>query len=503
MSVLAAEARGDLRLESVRSVGRRGEAGFSGEVVPVRFWLGVLVAVGVVLAVGATLLGTGVVRLGGGSSAGVEVRVQPVERGELVEVVSAPGQVEPRTRVQISARISARIAELPFGEGARVRGPKAGELGGGEDEAGSVLVRLDATDLAASLRAAEARYAAQQASLDVASVRLSARRADLEATRVLLADAERELNRQRKLLATSDVSQAAVDAAETRYDQLLKQVMSLQRSLEADEANLRVLRHELEAAAAQIEQARENLSYAVIRSPIDGTVTRVNARVGELVVTGTMNNPGTVILEVADLSRMLVVARVDESAIANVAVGQRATARSTAYPGRAFTGVVQSVALAKTTPAQAAQRGEPSDGVAYYRTEILLDEGQEVLSGVSADVEISVRRHENVLRVPSQAVLGRKVDELPEAALASATVDRTRTIATVVFLMKDGKAEVRPVRVGPSDLTHTRIDAGLEEGEQVIVGPYKALESLKHGDAVRVAETGSGTGGAGTASAGP
>ncbi|MFN4244225.1 MAG: efflux RND transporter periplasmic adaptor subunit [Tepidisphaerales bacterium] len=467
-----------------------------------RFWLGVLVAVGIVLAVGATLLGTGAVRLGGGSSAGVEVRVQPVERGELVEVVSAPGQVEPRTRVQISARISARIAELPYAEGARVHGPRAEELGGGE-EGGSVLVRLDATDLAASLRAAEARYAAQQASLDVASVRLSARRADLEATRVLLADAERELNRQRKLLATSDVSQAAVDAAETRYDQLLKQAMSLQRSLEADEANLRVLRHELEAAAAQIEQARENLSYAVIRSPIDGTVTRVNARVGELVVTGTMNNPGTVILEVADLSRMLVVARVDESAIANVAVGQRATARSTAYPGRAFTGVVQSVALAKTTPAQAAQRGEPSDGVAYYRTEILLDEGQEVLSGVSADVEISVRRHENVLRVPSQAVLGRKVDELPEAALASATVDRTRTIATVVFLMKDGKAEVRPVKVGPSDLTHTRIDAGLEEGELVIVGPYKALEGLKHGDAVRLAETASGTGEAGTPSAGP
>lgn len=482
-----------------------------------RIWVGLTAAAVVLGAVAALLVGTGRVRFWAGGSEGAEVRVRAAEQGELVEVVSAPGQVEPRTRVQISARISARISELPYAEGARVRGPRAmGEGTAGadagaaqavqgrdrgddsDDAAGSVLVRLDATDLAASLRAAEARYAAQQASLDVASVRLTARRADLEATRVLLADAERELQRQRKLLVTSDVAQSVVDAAETRVAQLTKQVTSLERSLEADEANLRVMRHELEAAAAQIEQARENLSYAVIRSPIDGTVTRVNARVGELVVTGTMNNPGTVILEVADLSRMLVVARVDESAIANVRVGQRATARSTAYPGREFTGVVQSVALAKTTPAQAAQRGEPSDGVAYYRTEILLDEGQEVLSGVSADVEISVRRHENVLRVPSQAVLGRKIDELPDTAAGTATVDRTRTIVTVVYLLKDGKAEVRPVRVGPSDLTHTRIDAGLEAGELVIVGPYKALEGLKHGEPVRVvsAEPPVGAGGA-------
>jgi HlyD family secretion protein len=425
---------------------------------------------------------TGVISAGGAGADGVEVRTEEVHRGDLGEVVSAPGQIEPRTRVQISARISARIAELPFAEGATVT---AGSPAEGKEP--SVLVRLDASDLAAQLKAAEARYAAQSAAREVAEVRIRARQADIDASKVLLADAERDLSRQLALLKTSDVSQVTVDSAQTKFDQASKQIASAERSLEADKANLRVLTHELEAAAAQIEQAKENLSYAVITSPIDGTVTRVNAKVGELVVTGTMNNAGTVIMEVADLSRMLVVARVDESTIAGVKVGQRATARSSAYPGRVFRGVVQSVALSKTTPQQAQQRGEPTDGVPFFKTEILLDEGTNVLSGVTADVEIETQRHVNVVKVPSQAILGRKVDELPQDVASKATVDRTRTIATVVYLLKGGKAEVRPVKVGPSDLTHTIVLEGVEPGEVVISGPYKALEGLKHGDAVKIA----------------
>jgi len=419
---------------------------------------------------------------GGGGQEGVEVRTEVVARGDLGEVVSAPGQVEPRTRVQISARISARIAELPYSEGQVV---SAGDVGTGV--AGSTLLRLDASDLAAQLKATEARFAAQRASLEVAEVRIRARQADLQASTVMMVDAERDLARQTGLLKTLDVSQVTVDAAQVRFDQMSNQIASSERTLEADRANLGVLGHELEAAAAQIEQARESLSYAVITSPIDGTVTRVNAKVGELVVTGTMNNAGTVIMEVADLSRMLVVARVDEASIAGVKAGQRATARSSAYPGREFSGVVQSVALSKTTPAQAQQRGEPTDGVAFFKTEILLDEGSEVLSGVTADVEIETRRHAGVLKVPSQAIMGRKIDELPAEVAGNATVDRTRTIATVVYVLKGGKAAVRAVKVGASDLTHTMVTAGLEEGDVVVVGPYKVLEGLEEGDAVKMA----------------
>lgn len=448
------------------------------------FWAVAVTAVLVGGAAGAVAFfaGKSAGKAGWGADEAVSVRAEKVVRGDLVEVVSAPGQTEPRTRVQISARIAARIIDLPLKEGERARK-------GEGDKPGSVLVRLDASDLEANLKATEARFAAQKAGLAVAQVRLKSRALDLEAAQVLLEDAERDLARQEGLLKTGDVSQVTVDAARVRAEQQQNQMASLKRSLEADESNLEVLRYGIQAGEAEIAQAKEQLSYAVIHSPIDGTVTRVNAKEGELVVTGTMNNAGTVILEVADLSRMLVIARVDESAIAQVRTGQRATARSTAYPGKVFTGVVQTVALSKTTPSQASARGEPSDGQPHFKVEVLLDEGQEVLAGISADVEIEVRTHTKAVKVPSQAIMGKPVDELPSEALSrgDVTVDRARSIATVVYVIKpDNTADVRPVRMGASDLTHTIIDAGVAEGETVVTGPYKALEAMTQGRKVKL-----------------
>src|SRR5213078_5154786 len=125
-----------------------------------------------------------------------------------------------------------------------------------------------------------------------------------------------------------------------------------------------VMQHNLDAAEAEIARAKDNLSYTVITSPIDGVVTKLNAEVGELVVTGTMNNPGTVIMEVADLSTMLFKARVDESTVASVKIGQHAIVRVPAYKDREFHGTVTTVALANT---------EEKDGTKYFKTEVLLD----------------------------------------------------------------------------------------------------------------------------------
>jgi HlyD family secretion protein len=411
----------------------------------------------------------------------VEVRVEETSRGDLVEFVTAPGQSVPLMKVQISSRIAARVLELPFKEGDRV-------TRGGNGRPPSMLVKLDSSELEARLTQAEARYAAQQSSLEVAEVRIQARESEIASAQVQFDDAARDLGRQKSLLATGDVSQVVVDAAQVKFDQLRNQLEGATRGLQADRGNLAVLRHELTAAEAQISQVREELGYAVITSPIEGTVTRVNAEAGELAVTGTMNNAGTVIMEVSDLSRMLIEARVDESAIASVRVGQRAVARSIAYPGKEFRGTVKTVALSKTTAAEAASRGRGGgDGQAYFETQILLDEGQEILAGVSADVEIEVLRHKGVLRVPSQAIMGRSTDELPEVARARPEVDATRTVTAVVFVKNGRKAVLRPVRIGAADLTHTIIESGLEEGETIVTGPYKALEGMQHDAVIKLA----------------
>ncbi len=403
------------------------------------------------------------------------VTVQRPERGDLTEVVSARAEVEPKTSVNISARVSARTEALPYEEGDRVT---KGDPDAEPPIEPSVLVQLDATDLEAALRAVEARRAGQEAHIEVERARIAGQRARIEGLRASLLEAELNLERQEKLLETGDISEATCDLALCRAQELDAQLESAMYSLEASETNLVVLGYNLEAADAEIERARDRLTYTTITSPIDGVVTRVVAEVGETVIPGTMNNPGTVIMQVADLSRMLLVAQVDETDIGRVEVGQQATAKIHASPDEEFEGVVDSIALTHDVG---------WGGVKYYKTEILLKlEGRHVYSGSTADVDIETRYHKDILKVPSQTVLERLVDELPRGVRENnPNVDKSKTYAPVVYRLIDGEAVVTPVKIGPSDETHTLILSGIAEDDLIIAGPYKVLEGIKHEQKVK------------------
>jgi len=431
----------------------------------------------VVLLVVAGLLVAGYVvrgRLKKGRSA-TTVRVEAVERGTLTEFVSAPGEIEPRTKVEISAKVSARIVELPCKEGDRVT---AGDPNADLPIPPSILVKLDSRDLESQLRSAKAAYAAQAAQKEVEKARIASQQATLTGLEASLAQAQTDLRRQEALLRTKDIAQADYDQAKLRLDDLTAQLAAARHTLEAAELNLTVLEHNLEAADACIEQAQEALSYTTITSPIDGVVTRINAEVGEVVIFGTMNNPGTVIMEVGDLAQMLVVAQVDEADVGKLAVGQAAVVHIDAYPDREFSGRVHSIALAHTLSFTRTK---------YYETEILLDPSDIRLhTGLTANVDIETRTHENVLKAPTQAVLGRDIDALPlEIRDKNPLVDTTKTFATVVYRFENGKALATPVKIGRSDLSHTIILEGLSDGEKIIVGPFKVLDGLKHNQAVK------------------
>ncbi len=233
----------------------------------------------------------------GASSKPTIVRIEKAQRGELIEFVSAPGEIEPRVYVKISAKVSARITELPYEEGDIVTG---GNTEANPPVPASVLLRLDDKDLQSRLLSAEANYAAQEAQLEVENARISSQQANLIGLDASLKQAQRDLERQKGLLESQDISQATFDQSKLKFDELKSRYNSTKHTLDAAELNLVVLRHNLEAAGANVTQAKEALSYTTITSPIDGVVTRINAEVGEVVIYGTMNNPGTVILEVAD-----------------------------------------------------------------------------------------------------------------------------------------------------------------------------------------------------------
>ena len=411
------------------------------------------------------------------------VRIEPVERGDLDEFVTAPGDIQAKTKVSISAKISAQVEALPFEEGDRVT---KGDPNADPPVPPSVLVKLDDTDLQARLRAARARRAGQQASLAVAKSQLKASDATSQSMQFQLDEADRELGRQTSLFESKDVSRKAVDDAQSMRDQLTAQLSALKEGLNADELNLKVLEAQIQAADAEIDQAEDELEYTTIVSPIDGVITSLAAEVGEIVVTGTMNNAGTVIMTVADLSQMIVEAQVDETDITQVKVGQKALIRAAAYGERVLHGTVRSVALSKEQEQGAS--GSSGQTSRYYICEVLLDPAEtsnvRVFSGLTADVQILTRENKNVVRVPSQAVVGRRVAELPPDLQSAPEVRREKEFTTVVFRVDNGVARVVPVEVGASDLQMTVITSGLEPGTPVITGPYKVLEEVRDGQAV-------------------
>ena len=403
------------------------------------------------------------------------VRIENAQRSELIEFVSAPGEIEPKTNVEISAKVSARIIELPYDEGDIVT---RGDPNANPPVPASVLVRLDAKDLETRLASAEAGRAAQVASIEVDKARIAGQKASLAGLAASLKQAERDLERQKGLLESKDIAQAAFDQTQATYDELKSQYEASKYSLQSAELNLVVLQHNLEVADAGIAQAREALSHMTISSPIDGVITRLEAEVGEMVIMGTMNNPGTVIMVVGDLSQMLLVAQVDEADVGKIEVGQKATIKVQAFPDDEFKGLIDTIALTHRLS---------STGTKYFRTEILLQgDVAKLYSGLTAHVDIETTKHENVLNLPSQAVLGAEIDSLPlKIRENSPEVDTAKTYAPVVYRYIDGKAVVTPVKIGQSNLTNTIIKSGITEEDKIVVGPYKVLESIKHNQIIQ------------------
>ncbi len=416
----------------------------------------IAILVGVVIAIfgGRDIFGA---FMGWRASDGLESRTTAVREGSLSESVSAPGFVEPVSKVDISAQISARVMALPLREGDAV---KKGEL----------VVQLDDRNLKAVLASTTARRDGEQA-------RLQAERARIEGPKQSLENAKRNLERQRKLFETGDVSRQALEDAMVRVQEIEAAVLGSQKNIGALESSLA-------ASEAEIERVREEVSYATIRAPIDGTITRLNAEVGELVVVGTMNNAGTVIMTIADLGRMRVRAQVAEADIAKVLEGQPAEIFINAFSGRTFRGVVEEVALQRTSLGQGSA-GSATQGSGTFKVDVSLDaEGTRIFSGLAANVDIAIKEHRGML-VPTQAIVERKRDDLPTALAESPIFEGSQRVVAIVFREEDGVAVATPVRLGSSSLTETIVEMGLSAGQSVVVGPYKTLEQLKGGEKLR------------------
>jgi HlyD family secretion protein len=223
-------------------------------------------------------------------------------------------------------------------------------------------------------------------------------------------------------------------------------------------------------ARAQYSEAQDRYEKTSIRSPISGTVVQVNVEEGETVIVGTMNNVGTVIMVVADMSNMQANIEVDETDVVELEPGLAAEVQVDALPDTTLTGRVTKVGYMPVQDLMSGVEGEGTD----FEVEVTIDSTvSELRPGMTASVDIVTARLDSVLVIPIQA-MGRREFEGEEQE--------------TVFVVEDGKARLRPVKTGTSSDTEIEVVGGLEQGEQVITGPYKVLSKLTDGRRVNPEE---------------
>jgi HlyD family secretion protein len=419
-------------------------------------WIG-LGGLVVVLLIVANLM-----RSKGGKVESVQLAKVRVE--DVTSRVKAPGKIEPKTQVKISADVPGKVTQLAVVEGDKVK-------------RGQVLLQLDDTQYRSTWNQA-------RASLSSAKARLSDARATLKV-------GEDNYVRQRSLYEQKLLSQAEWDQATASVESQRSAAASAQEDVSRSEAAM--------AAAA------DNLNKCRFVAPFDGVVSALDVEKGEIVMIGTMNNPGTQIMVVSDLSRMLVRADVDEADIVDIASGQKAKIKVDAIPDSVFSGTVTEIGnTAKRN------QGATSEGQTNFDVQVVFDRSvPEVRPGMTADVEIDTGTHPKTKAVPIQAVVVRSDRELERAnrkkgaraprrsdaqAAEEDTVGRPDKEITGIFVVKNDIATFVPVKSGIASETMIEVSGDLKEGDVVVSGPYKALRELKPG--MKVKREGAGGGGA-------
>jgi HlyD family secretion protein len=420
----------------------------------------ILLTVGVVVVV-AGVSATLVARK---RNRGVEVRTEAVARRDLVEVVTASGNVRARRTVDMSSDVSAKVTQLLVREGDDV-------------VAGQTLLRLEPDQYEAALSRAEAQLA--QARSQEAQQRAN------------LIQARRDLDRLVSLQARDSllVSPQQIDDARTR--------------VEVADATLESAEHGVSQADAAVAEAVDRLAKTVFTAPMAGRVTRLNVEEGETVIIGTMNNPGSLVLTISDLSVMEAVVRVDETDVPRISLDDSASVRIDAFPNRTFTGRVTEIGNSAITPPT--QQSSGQQAAIDFEVVLTLDDSDALLRpDLSATADIVVETRDGVLAVPIIALTVRAAGDTVSGGGDAAASEAQQAVSRPgeddvegVFLVSGGRVRFVPVSVGITGREHFEVVTGVEVGDTVVAGPYQAIRALSNDEAIRPLEedTGRGSGG--------
>ena len=409
-------------------------------------------------------------------SSGVTVTTETIGKHDLQAIVSASGKVEPKSSVDISAETMGKVVNLAVAEGQAVK-------------RGQLLLEIDPRNL-------ETAVQNRTANLETSRSTLAQQKASLENAKVTLQQAQDELRRQEGLyqagLLARDAYERAVNAVKMRETDIIVQ----QRQLDAQEQRIK-------QAEADVNSAQYDLNKVRVMSPIDGLVTRRNIEEGETAVVGTMNNAGTVLLTIADLSVIETEIEVDETDIPFIQVGQPAKITIDALPDQEFPGRVTEVG---NSPIQTTTAGQRATN---FKVVVTIDGAVPgVRPGFTCTAVITTATREESVAVPIQAMTVREIIvdakgepvKTPEPAAGAAPRRPATGPATLepgqsrkeiegVFLVKDNRAVFQAVKVCIAGEKHFEVLSGIKEGDVVITGPFASVRNLREGDEVKVSNT--------------
>lgn len=362
----------------------------------------------------------------------VKVTVDKVKKQDLTSIISASGEVKPKKNINISAQVPGRIIKIGVVEGQEVK-------------AGDFLLKLDSTQY--------------EAIADRDQNFIRAANADLIQAEARLQRDKNVFERQQKLFEEQLISEDQLETAKAQFD--------------ISAAQVNAIRFQIKQADASLKSTLDNLNKTTYNSPIDGVITSLRVEEGEVAIIGTMNNPGTVLLTIADLSVMEVEVEVDETDVIGVGLGQESNIRVDAFPETVFKGKVTEIgssALQKTTGGVSTQESKD------FKVVITLDNpSQKLKPGLSASADIIVAEKKQALAVSISSLV------LRDKAAADKNAPAAQKEEEGVFLVENSRVKFVPVGKGITGGMMIEITAGLADGQDIVTGPYASLRELKDG----------------------
>src|SRR5229473_481918 len=416
----------------------------------------------------------------------VTVQTGRAESMDLASIVSASGEIKPKTYVNIGANAFGKIIRLYVKEGDRVK-------------KGQLLAQLENVQSSADVNATQAGLEAARTDAVAAQAALNTSMADLNRAQSDFERAQLDWTRAQGLYKDALVAKSEYDSQKAAWQ-------TAQAGLAQAQARVAQAKAQKDSAGRHIAQNAANLTHAadVLRkttyaAPYDGMITNLPVREGETVVIGIQNSPGSTLMTLADMSVITAEVRVDETDIVNVRLGQPAEVTIDAIPHKIFHGQVTEIgnnAIVRSTGVATSQQTSTSQEAKDFKVVVTLtDPPPDLRPGLSSTAKITTATRSSVLSIPIQALtirsradLENKASEKDSVKAASAPVDPAKQKEEIqgVFVIRNKKAEFVPVDTGISGTTDIEITKGIQEGDEVITGSYKVLRTLKPGTSVKI-----------------